>query len=350
MDEQWIHQAFCIKQLQHTYRIKQSNFNVLCILTYSISPQPLDTPYQLPIQRYGPSIQSGVEYIVGCNVESCFIGNGLCAERSALVQLAQLRYDRIHAIYLVSDSINSILTPGLLCREFLAEYVDCHTPIIMAAYDQTNKIDSSVNKSATNPNLLQDKLMTRVTNIDELYPYKSLYLGINRIDILTYLHKFAQQNQQITNTTIPSIESIKQQFTSILNQPQRDNIHPVRLACGIFNMKSDVIDTPLPHNVYTQYKLLEYGYTLDPVCSMLNDMKYTLAAGHTQYQLNHYILIIFDQYYNCHSPVAAARAHLYENGFGELNVLLHDHITKQLHIKPLNELVPDYVNLDDILK
>lgn len=115
----------------------QSKFRVYAIITYTSGTDRM------------------LKWVSGTNSECAYIGSSLCAERSAAVQLREVPHGyRVRAVYLISDLLD-ILTPGMLCREYLANCCGTmRTPVIMASADLTK---------------------TRIATLEELFPCPSPY-------------------------------------------------------------------------------------------------------------------------------------------------------------------------------
>jgi hypothetical protein len=70
-------------------------------------------------------------------------------------------YKSIEKLYITADS-DSIITPGLLCREMLCEFLSLDTPIILASHTP----------AAARPFDVQ------VTSLRQLYPYPPIHLNV----------------------------------------------------------------------------------------------------------------------------------------------------------------------------
>lgn len=72
-------------------------------------------------------------FVHGTNTEASFFAQSICAERSALMSLrARDDFIALSAVYVVSDAPVP-LSPGLLCREFLSEFLSPYAPIVIAS-------------------------------------------------------------------------------------------------------------------------------------------------------------------------------------------------------------------------
>lgn len=66
--------------------------------------------------------EGAVRHTHGVNAETCVLSSCICAERSALVQLrlSPTGWRYVRAVY-ITASCEALITPGLLCREFMSE-------------------------------------------------------------------------------------------------------------------------------------------------------------------------------------------------------------------------------------
>ena len=73
--------------------------------------------------RVGAAVlcENGV-IIQGCNVENASHGQGLCAERAALVQAVSLGYRKFKAISVTTDVTDNWTYPCGSCRQFIVEF------------------------------------------------------------------------------------------------------------------------------------------------------------------------------------------------------------------------------------
>lgn len=122
------------QQLKNAYA-PYSNFHVACLI-----------------------ITTDDTYIYGVNVENASYGATICAERSALTTFATQGYRMgdIKELYITSQ-MDEITPPCGVCRQFMTEFVDSNTKIIMTCVTEKYKI----------------------TNIDELVPYSFTKKDLN---------------------------------------------------------------------------------------------------------------------------------------------------------------------------
>jgi hypothetical protein len=111
----------------------------------------------------------------GTNSEVSLFTQSICAERSALMALrARDDFARITAVYVVSDAPVP-LSPGLLCREFLAEFISPYTPIVIASLVPAGTAAAPANHTLHSHAASGLTFIARVMRLHWLYPHPSLY-------------------------------------------------------------------------------------------------------------------------------------------------------------------------------
>jgi cytidine deaminase len=312
-------------------RPKQTGFRVFSILTYKPSP-PIDaktleearTTYGAPLCSKHPFDQhmyidgTDLAYVTGTNTEPCFIGNSICSERSAILQMRMKRYESIEKLYLTADSDN-IITPGLLCREMLSEFLHFDTPIIMACYQHT---------AQPHPFNIQ------VTKLRELYPYPSIYLNVPGSTVAEFGKHFHSNAEKPSMSLVDKPEwlTLYRQVVAATTRDGRPGLHPLRYAAGV--LLSD-------GTMHTQgmTKLLEYGWSLDPVIKLIPLLEEKKSNG-----IHPVLILAADHFGNLHSLHAPARSHLSEYGYTP-TLLFHNrdgHLV-QTSVRSLAPDVPDAI-------
>ena len=76
--------------------------------------------------------------VQGCNVENVSHGQGLCAERSAIVSAVSLGYRKFKAICVTTDVTDKWAYPCGSCRQFIIEFGD-NLDIYLVKPDSTYK-------------------------------------------------------------------------------------------------------------------------------------------------------------------------------------------------------------------
>eukprot|EP00009_Paramoeba_aestuarina_P003441 CAMPEP_0201522978 /NCGR_PEP_ID=MMETSP0161_2-20130828/18675_1 /ASSEMBLY_ACC=CAM_ASM_000251 /TAXON_ID=180227 /ORGANISM="Neoparamoeba aestuarina, Strain SoJaBio B1-5/56/2" /LENGTH=366 /DNA_ID=CAMNT_0047921965 /DNA_START=28 /DNA_END=1128 /DNA_ORIENTATION=+ len=275
-----------------------SNFRVHAVITYT--PLPSQPTYSQrafllnPIALHHPSLFSeffkggekeegwvkrvggdNEEYITGANAEIGFIGGAICAERSAFVKFRELP-GWVRKVYIVSDS-ETFLSPGTLCREFMLDYAEPTTPIIMASEGGDYQ----------------------VTSLVSLFPHPLPYLGLKWCDVGNGLGEGLVKK-------LGTVEKDSEWFPlfdkaiAATQQDDQDHIFALRMACAVQFSDKEIITTH-------QTKALEYGSTLDPLSKLFFSIENKIAEGHTLQKI-----LITDQYGLIHAPFAQARALLVE--------------------------------------
>jgi cytidine deaminase len=282
---------------------KQSHFRVYAILTWR------DT-------------QSGVTgYVSGTNSETPFIGGSLCAERAAAVQLRELPSTIVvTAIYLTSDLMDAPITPGVLCREYLLSCVAPDVPVWLTTADMSVK---------------------RVTSLNELYPFPSIYVGQMR----NALKDCGKACSQRSNESWPSNQAFTASWVRLISvamQASRQDIlggamHPIHYGAALEFSDGSVISS-------CQKAGMEYGTTIDAVTSLLRDIdtKKSVDEGTTPVRL-----VQVDQYGNLHAPFAPARAQLYERGKEKMKVGVQSSTGVRSEVT-VESLVPDCPTMCEI--
>jgi cytidine deaminase len=70
------------------------------------------------------------EVFTGCNVENASFGATICAERCAMIKAVSEGYTSFEKIAIVSSS-NNITYPCGVCRQFLSEFMDEDSTIVL---------------------------------------------------------------------------------------------------------------------------------------------------------------------------------------------------------------------------
>jgi len=320
-------------------RPRQTGFRVFSILTYRPGPPldaavlsearaefgaPLSEVHPYDNHQYVEGTDRQLAYVTGTNTEPCFIGNSICSERTAILQMRMKRYASVEKLYLTADA-DSFITPGLLCREFLSEFLAPTTPVIMAVY-------RGAEGAAGQPFDVQ------VTNLRELYPHPSIYLhvaGSNVADFAKQFHDKAEKPKDVLQDK-PEWIKLYDQVVSTTAKDGRPTLHPLKYAAGILFNDGSVACTAMT-------KLLEFGWSLDPVVKLVPLLEDKRAAG------VHPVLVLqADQFGNLHSLTAPARSHLSEYGYAPA-LLFHNKEGKlvQAAVRDLAPDVPDAI--EDVL-
>eukprot|EP00536_Pseudo-nitzschia_multiseries_P008672 jgi/Psemu1/198713/e_gw1.224.91.1 len=264
--------------LAHKYRLSlpsspsQSNFRVLALLFYE------------EIQQN----ERDRNYIVGTNDEPGYMGGAICAERAAMVQLRFVPAFRITKVVIATDCETVPISPGMLCREFLA------------GHGESVSWDLKVISTGSQCTLCKRKdedIFPTLTTIAELYPFPSPFTRLTAPQ--STLRDAAKRLLEL------AISEAKQ---SVSNEAGREN-HPVYFGAAVV-FEDESVSTS------HQSSALEYGCSLDAVSQLVPYIEDKDCAP--------VLIVQADQYGVAHSPFAPARAYLSEHDYGDCRVLLHD--------------------------
>lgn len=246
------------------------------------------------------SSEQKLNFEVGANTECCWIGAGVCAERSSITQIyAKLRHHefKIKAVYLVSD-LDTPLLPGVACREWISDYCDASCMVI---------------SKGKNGDIVRMKF-------SDLYPYPYLYEKKTQSEI-----------NAMRWTTISSFPSVKSEWVDLYNETKSKAIsdekewHFNKIAAGVRFSDGTTITSP-------QYSVLEYTNSMDALSSLFCQIRY-----HTEKTPE--IVVMVDKFGVCHPPFSQARALYVEYGMGNLCVIHHTS-TAQVAITAFQDFYP----------
>ena len=322
-------------------RPKQTGFRVFSILTYVPEPLGLDEAAAVAAnaERYGVSgisahpydrhlyiegTQQQLAYVTGTNTEPCFIGNSICSERSAFLQMRMKRYERFEKLYITADS-PSIITPGLLCREMMCEFLTLDTPIVLAAW--LPQADQSAHP-----------FDVQVTCLRELYPYPPLLLNIPGSTVQSFSEHFHSTAEKPAMEFAEKADWLKLYRTVVetTEQDKRPGLHPMRYAAGVLFADGS-------SHCAAMTKLLEYGWSLDPIVKLVSVLEEKRKAG-----VAPVLVLQADQFGNLHAPSAPARSHLAEYGYRP-TLVFHERSGKLVQTTP-QVLAPDVPDaIEDVL-
>ena len=263
--------------------------------------------------------RGAVRTLFGTNIETQNIGGSLCAERCAMAAL-RARNDGavVRALYLVADGDGHI-TPGMLCREFLHEFVSPTARIVMAALGG--------GKGGAPPH---------VSDLATLYPCPPLFRGVPRGRILAAMTMFAARGCADPGAVAGCAEGgLYARARAATARDAKDCLYPVRLAAGVRFADGRVA-------LAAQSKALEYGASLDCVAKLAPALEAQRERGNAPA-----VLLVCDQRGILHAPLARARAYLFENGHGALAVFAHAP-DGSLRRWTVDELVPDSPRVEEL--
>lgn len=288
--------------LAHRYRLSlttlptQSSFRVVAIIFYQGSSVAPMTNLPCPIADNRHDTR---QYVVGTNDEpGGFIGGSLCAERAALVQLRFLPHVQVSKIVIVTDHEMMPISPGMLCREFMAGHaaVPWDVPIVLAGSGRCG-----------------DGWTCTKTTLRQLYPHPSPYARLTASEANTLGKSLFEADLQQTTkykTSLPE-SSVRQLMAAAQKASHKDTrmgLHPVQFGAAVLFDDDTIVSEH-------QKKALEYGATLDAVSQLAPFIERSNARP--------VALVQMDSRGVAHAPFAPARAYLSEHGYGDCRVLIH---------------------------
>ena len=324
------------------------------------------------------------DVVYGVNSETCVVGSSLCAERCAMLQLrlAPRGYRNIRAVY-ITTSVPELITPGVLCREFMSEFGPPETRVLLFTSDWVPDVNPVTGRRtmATPP----AAGTARMCRLGDLYPHASIYHTIPRSLAPMAAAAFAAAAQPLDeggavsgrgfkvprefalglDVSVAAITSsggmldaeaglrvIEARIVELYHRtraaaaaPARanGNLHPLHYAAGILFGDGEMVVARTDIG-------LEYGCTVDGAVKLTaavvaaresaggsggggggagggsGDDATSNSSGSPSGDgggVRPMVLLHVDQYGVCHAPNAVARAWYRENGYGDLVVFLH---------------------------
>ncbi len=331
--------------LAHQYRLSlpsspsQSNFRVLALLFY----EELTDTDGSSMSHLPPWIKQEVgnrNFIVGTNDEPGYMGGAICAERAAMVQLRFVPKFKLTKVVIATDCETVPISPGMLCREFLAGHGDSVpwdlTVISTGSQclrckrkdtDVFGNLPTSRGIRKNEEGLDDEKpcscidghadhsIATLRTTIAGLYPFPSPYTRLKAPQSVALGTRYSQSSfrtrdsDSLDATAKRLIEmAISEAKQSVSNEAESEN-HPIHFGAAVL-FKDQSIST------IHQSSALEYGCTLDAVSQLVPCIRENPSPP--------VLIVQADQYGVAHSPFAPARAYLSEHGYDGCLVLVHD--------------------------
>jgi cytidine deaminase len=308
-------------------RPKQTGFRVFSILTYKprVVPakeatykcEPMSHPHPFDNHMYVEGTNKELAYVTGTNTEPCFIGNSICSERSAILQMRMKHYVSIEKLYITADADN-IITPGLLCREMLCEFLWIDTPIILASW------------APSEPNGYD----VQVATLRELFPFPHIYLNVPGSTVTDFASHFHSQSEKfnLQYASKPAWTSLYEAVKESTKKDGRPSLHPLKYAAGVLFKDGTT-------RCQAMTKVLEYGWSLDPVIKLV-----PFLEEKKEQQIQPELILICDHFGNLHSPSAPARSHLTEYSYQPV-LIFHNRQGKlvQTDAQSLAPDVPDAI-------
>lgn len=145
------------------------------------------------------------------------------------------------------------LCVGVLCREFLLEFITTDTPIICAA-------------KLTHPKPTDKAWKHKIVRLRDIYPFPPLYLGVQGNHVVEYGSALARAN--ITPHELRTVcgsdgrwEELYQKVKAATQLDTRSHIHPLQYAGGVMFENGDM-------KVVWASKQLEFGGTIDVISKL----------------------------------------------------------------------------------
>jgi len=312
----------------------QSNFRVAAvfIIEHTVTDDANDAKTQ-------------TSFVCGSNAEQGFIGGAICAERATLCRLRFYENAKILKVIVTTDSEHAI-APGGLCREFLMSAAVPETPVVAGNATGSKIVECLLGELWPFPYVYRYCVRCNLVDRAQEFSWKvlntpdSLTIADISVSVSSDIAPSTETANSATssaNTTASSnpssekIENIQLQderyayLVSVMNAAKavnhRDNfddIHPIRLSAAVL-FSDGHIETAW------QWKALEYGCTVDPICQLLNVLKqYPEKMKETQAEeVVPRTIVMVDQFHICHAPFAAGRSVLIEHGFGAVEMFVH---------------------------
>lgn len=380
---------------------------ITTVLSLSVKvPRPVHSDFLVVAVVEYVDINGETRYVVGANSETCIMTSCICAERTGLVQLRLQPhgYQYITSVYITTTAKDVLITPGLLCREYMQEYrgfIDVPTGnvskspllaqrpsrdvrLVLLTQDLTVSLGAEV---ATSPGLHQADVKQgklEIFSLAEMYPVPPLYHRVERKNLVdtatefaSIMEHFAPQTGESTglrkvSQTIekrlralqaadPSfsldawmqdtkdsrslLDSIEEKLQTLYAQAQQTaaDIVPADSLYPI-HLAAGLLFSDGSIHVARQDKCLEYGCSIDgseKLSYLVKDQSRSENSNASSAPSRvPLILLQTDQYGILQAPPAPARSWWQEFGQGEVIVPVHDRDTGAIAMHTFNSLAP----------
>ncbi len=337
----------------------------------SLTTSPLHTNFRVFALILFKSLDGELDYVCGTNTESTLMGTSICAERMAIGALRLKSWSKIVSLYLVSDSPTE-LVPGLLCREYLCEFISLDTPIVLGSLVH-GELDASAAESPivyTSSGSPGFRYTSRTVTLRHLYPHPPIFRGYAYCDVeaRTSLQSNAQDIEQWlrdytavgANVATPSTSAASSSFCPSSVPPDAVQRLYTRAKAALQSDNREHVLPGASHRyaaaalfpdgfiaVAAQSKLLEFGHSIDPVTALYvqalakrdshnardNDRAADLLTTSSQASASNAVdadsmwkpvlIVQVDGQGILHPPFAPARAHFAEGGCEQTRFLFH---------------------------
>ena len=276
-------------------------------------------------------------YLLGTNSEACWIGNSICAERSALALLRWYPSAKVNKIVIATDAPGPI-APGCLCREFMAscDQIPWKTPIVLGG-TKCQRCRQEIHPADDNGKCVDGDchdFVGSVVTLASMYPHPSLYVRSKPSDCIAFAKKWQPGVLESHHKLLLAARAFLEDQVDGTNA-----LHPISyVAAALFRDKSYAFARCV--------KSLEYGCSLDAITQLAPALESKRKTGIEAIQI-----VQVDQLGIAHPPFAPGRAFLVEQGYGNVAVVMHDFDVEQnslmwktVKASELAPMVPDFVS------
>jgi len=304
------------------------------------TPRPIHSNFLVAATVVYADASGALREAHGVNSESCVLSSCICAERTALVQLrlAPTGWRYVRAVYITASS-EGLITPGLLCREFLSEFSEAacavreaHEAAVGSGGSGGGGSSGSGSSSSSLPPadpqgdiavvLFSAAGAVARHALRSLFPHPSPFHGVPNARLEGAGRALAQRAAGASAEALGALLGGAGQAAADLcaavaalarQAHEQDDLYPVHLAAGVLFADGGRL-------LARQLKGLEYGCSADAVVRLSGALAPERAVA---------LLVQCDQHGNLLAPSAPARALLTEHaarlGIAEgTRVLLHD--------------------------
>lgn len=313
------------------------------------TPRPLQSDFLVAATVVYVDASGAERVSLGVNSETCVITSCICAERSALVAIRAVPHGwrRVTDVFITSTARGGVLvTPGLLCREFMCEYSGAAAAVrerlqavlaggivgsggsggVGAATDDGGgRADDDIRLVLFSGDGTGEPL---VTSLFKLYPYRSRFHGVPRAALAAVGALGGRCAAPVTSAALlaaqlpagasplssQSAAALECAYTAAVEcartRATGDELFPLHYSAAF------CIDGCERARVARGVACLEFGCSLDAVASLSGLL--TSASSRPR------ALCVVDQWGVLCAPSAPARAWLAEHGWGATLIPLHD--------------------------
>ena len=302
---------------------------------FRLTPRPIHSNFLVAATVLYTDAAGHLRTAQGVNSETCVLSSCICAERTALVQLRLFPWGwrHINAVYITSSAPPpTLVSPGLLCREFMAEF----SPAAAAVRERLTGSGGGVATAFPAPPtdvtvvlLSCDGAHEARHTLSALFPFPSLYHGVPHAHLAAVGASFAGFATPVTEASLaaaspppqlaallPAAAALHKEVATLAAKPHGgDALYPIHLAAGALLSDGSII-------LARQLKGLEYGCSADAVVRLSGAL-----GGGGAGALTPLLVVQADQFGNCPAPSAPARSLLCEHASAlnakDLVVLVH---------------------------